>query len=365
MSETNEGVPEADVGPRAADPPVAPEAAPSLAGSVGAREILWKGLDLNLAASRDVRAAAILIGLLSLAAAGPLVAAVIAFANRVDRLAPSGFTDDLRVIEAIQGSRNLVLLLLLIALPCLVALSIDSQLLAVDVIARRATGRRFVLRASLAIVRIRFWRLLRANLLIGLILLVPRALIEGFVAPGGVVRESQFLTVTVLGVILSIPFAYVATWIVLGQVGARESVRRSWRMARRRPSLAIVIAIINTLFQTVAIFALGAAADLLFRVADALGLADASGAGLLPLIVVVGLGIAAAGSLVMTIAALTAGPQVVAFLRLTGDAGGLDALEDPDNPFATPRTEPLVTRPMLIALLVELGFAAIAVIQML
>src|SRR5689334_13404076 len=71
MSETNEGVPEADVGPRAADPPVAPEAAPSLAGSVGAREILWKGLDLNLAASRDVRAAAILIGLLSLAAAGP------------------------------------------------------------------------------------------------------------------------------------------------------------------------------------------------------------------------------------------------------------------------------------------------------
>jgi len=365
MSDPEERAPDADPDPRAADPPAAPEAAPSLGGTVGAREILWKGLDLNVAASRDVRAAAILVGLLSLAAAGPLVAAVIAFANRVDRLAPSGFTDDLRAIEAIQGSRNLVLLLLLIALPCLLALSIDSQLLAVDVIARRATGRRFALRSSLAIVRIRFWRLLRANILIGLILFIPRGIIEGVVAPGGVILESLFLTVTALGVILSIPFAYVATWIVLGQVGAREAVRRSWRLARQRPSLAIVIAIINTLFQTVAIFALGAAADLLVRIADALGLGNAGGAGLLPLIVVVGLGIAAAGSLVMTIAALTAGPQVVAFLRLTADASGLDALQDPDNPFATPRIDPLVTRPMLIALLVESVFGAIAVIQML
>ncbi len=78
----------------------------------------------------------------------------------------------------------------------------------------------------------------------------------------------------------------------------------------------------------------------------------------------IGLGIAAAGSLVMTIAALTAAPQVVAFLRLTGDASGLDALRDPDNPFARPRNEPLVSTPMKIALVIELVVALVAIAQL-
>jgi hypothetical protein len=75
-------------------------------------------------------------------------------------------------------------------------------------------------------------------------------------------------------------------------------------------------------------------------------------------------GIAAAGSLAMTIAALTAGPQVVAFLGLTGDASGLDALRDPDNPFATPRRQPLVSRPMKIALVIEYVLALAALAQL-
>ncbi|HET7031453.1 MAG TPA: hypothetical protein VFI34_13145 [Candidatus Limnocylindrales bacterium] len=356
--------PTSDRGAPRDGPEPLPESA-SLRGPVGAREILWKALDLNLAAARDVRRAAILIGLLSLFAVGPLVVAIVAFGTRLDRLAPGGFASELSAISAIQGSRNIVIVVALIALGCLVALSIDSQLLAVDVIARRATGRTFALRPSLEIVRMRFWRLLRANVLIGLILIVPRWVFEQVVAPNGVVRESQFVVLTIIGVVLSIPFAYVATWILLGQVGARESVRRSWRLARARPSLAVVIAVINQLFQAIAIFALGAAAELLLRVVDALGLGNATGLGLLPLAVVIGLGIVAAGSLLVTIAALTAAPPVVAFLRLTGDASGLDVLRDPDNPFAAPRVEPLVTRPMIAALGVELLFGLIAIAQLL
>jgi hypothetical protein len=342
------------------EPPTSgwPEPAPaSLAGPVGAREILWRGLDLNLAASSDVRRASILIGLLGLAAGGPLAAVVIAFGNRLE-LVNARF--DVNGAVALEDLRGLLILVLLIGFGSIVALSIDSQLLAVDVIARRATGRAFVLRSSLEVVRTRFWRLLRANVLIAVILYVPRWVFEQVVAPGGVVRESQFVVLTIIGIVLSIPFAYVATWIVLGQVGARESVRRSWRLARARPPLALVIATVNTLFQTVALFALGSAADILFRIVDALGLTNGSGLGLVPLAVVIGLGIAAAGSLVMTIAALTAGPPVVAFLRLTGDASGLDALRDPDNPFAKPRPVPLVSRPMKIALVAEMVLALLA-----
>ena len=353
--------PEADA-PTPAPP--APEPAadePAVAGPVGARDILWRGLDLNLAASRDVREASILVGLLSLAAGGPVAAVLLAFSNRV---VDANARLDVEAAIALQGLRGLMVLVLIIGLGAIVALSIDSQLLAVDVIARRATGRPFDLRSSLEIARIRFWRLARANVLIGVILFLPRWAFEQVVAPGGVVRESQFVVLTIVGIILSIPFAYVATWIVLGQVGARESVRRSWRLARTRPSLAVVIAIVNTLFQTVALFALGSAGDVLFRIVDALGLANGTGLGLAPLAVVIGLGIAAAGSLVMTIAALTAGPAVVAFLRLTGDASGLDALRDPDNPFATRRIEPLVSRSMKIALVAELILSVLAIAQL-
>ncbi len=66
----------------------------------------------------------------------------------------------------------------------------------------------------------------------------------------------------------------------------------------------------------------------------------------------------------VTIAALIVGPQVVAFLRLTGTDAGLTALHDPDNPFATPRVEPLVSRPMKVALVIEAVLAALALVQM-
>jgi hypothetical protein len=69
--------------------------------------------------------------------------------------------------------------------------------------------------------------------------------------------------------------------------------------------------------------------------------------------------IVALGSLSMTIAALTAWPQLVAWLGLGGATSGLDDLDPgavaPGAPASRPR---LVSRPMLVALLVE-GLAAI------
>ena len=94
------------------------------------------------------------------------------------------------------------------------------------------------------------------------------------------------------------------------------------------------------------------------------GLDHAEGLGLVPLGALVALAIVAAGSLVVTIGALTIGPQVVAFLRLTGTDRGLVALHDPDNPFATRRVERLVSRPMLVALVIEALLAAVTLSQL-
>jgi hypothetical protein len=333
------------------------------APSLGWRAVLGRGLDLNVAASRLVRGTSIRIGLLVLAAAGPLLLILLAIVQRLGGLdLNGGVVVQRQILVAIDDAAVPMFVAILIGAYCLAAISIDSQLLSVVLIASTATGRAFDLRAALELVRIRFWRLLRANFLIGLILLVPRWILERVIAPSGVVSEAQFVVLTFVGVLLSVPFAYVSASIVLGAVGARESIRRSWRLARARPSLALLIAIVNVTFQTIAGFALGAGADLLFRLYESLGLDRATGLALfIPLGAILGVAVVAVGSLILTIAALTAAPQVVAFLGLTGFDKGLDALRDPDNPFATPRREPLVTRAMKIGLIVETVFAALAV----
>ncbi len=336
-----------------------------VAKPVGVVEILGRGLDLNVAASSDVRRVALLIGVLALAAAGPIVAILLIASGQSGELPMIDGQIDFQEVQARNALRGPLELILLIGGLCLVALAIDSQLLAVHVIASRATGRPFVLRPALEVVRLRFWRLARANILVAAILFVPRFVLEQVLAPRGIVIQSQAVVQVLLDLVLSVPFAYVATWVLLGQVGAREAVRRSWRLARARPSLALVIAIVTVGFQTVALVALGSAVDILLGIANALGLDHASGLGYVPLGALFALAIVAAGSLVVTIAALTVGPQVVAFLRLTGADGGLVALHDPDNPFATPRIEPLVSRPMKIALVIEAVLAALALSQLL
>jgi hypothetical protein len=75
---------------------------------------------------------------------------------------------------------------------------------------------------------------------------------------------------------------------------------------------------------------------------------------------IVALAIVSIGSLVMTIAALTVGPQVVAFLGLTGYSAGLDAGTSAD-PARVLRRAPLVARPMKIALAISFVAAVLAV----
>ena len=330
--------------------------------------IVGSGLDLNVAASAEIRRASLYIGLLWLLSVGPIAVALAAFT------AHQGGFEWLQRIAS--GSRSMFvlnpgfglvfLLLLLLGFACLLSVALDAQLLAVILIGARATGRRFDLRTALALARLRYWRLVRASLLIGLILLIPRFFINQIVMnrlPAG--TEAQALVATAIDILVSAPFAYVAAGIVLGAVGSREAIRRSWRLARARWRLALLIGIVNTAVTYIATFALGAGGDILVRLGTAFGLGATMGpVQVAVLAAIVAVAIVSIGSLVMTIGALTAGPQVVAFLGLTGYSRGLDALEDSERPLTTPRDRWLISMPMLVALVVNAEAALLAVLML-
>jgi hypothetical protein len=321
----------------------------------GAVEIVSRGLDLNLAISGQLRRFSLYVGAMFLVTLGPIAAVLGAITVRlgsVDWLVQS-FEDRRAVILDLDVGPAPVVLA--VGGLCVLAVSIDVQNLAAAIIGARATGRRVELRPALAIARLGFWRLAFASIAVALLLLIPRQLVGsalGSTGPAG--QEVRQLLATAADVVLSAPFAYLGASVVLGGEGPVSAIRRSWRLARRRWRLALVIGIVNTAVSYIAGFAVGAGADILARIATAFGLADSTGAAsIVGLAAVVAIAIFALGSLVMTIAALSVAPQVVAYLGLGGSTSALDVLGgDPTNPSRTARTTPLVTRGMKVALAV-------------
>ena len=349
--------------------PATGEPLPSTPAMPSTLAIVSRGLDLNVAASAEIRRASLYVGLLWLLSAGPIAAVVWAFSAHqggFDWLRTLATGHDLLLVPVGSAFEWLSLVVVIVGFACLVSISIDAQLVATILIGARATGRRLDLRAALALARLRYWRLVRATILVFAILLVPRFVINRVVMNGQPVgTDAQDLVVTAINILLSVPFAYVAAGIVLGAVGAWEAVRRSWRLARARFRLAFLIAIVNTAVSYIAGFALGAGADVLGRLGTAFGIGLTMGPiQIVVLAAIVAFAIVSIGSLVMTVDALTVGPQIVAFLGMTGYANGLDATKDPHTPFATPRVEPLISRPMKIALVVSAAAAILAVLNL-
>jgi hypothetical protein len=351
--------------PTAATPALTePVAAPVMPGTLA---IVSRGLDLNLAASGRIRRASVYIGLMWLLSAGPIAAVLLAFSARqggfewLQRLG----SGRLHLVPVGSSFGLLFVVVVLVGIVCLVLLSVDGQLLATILIGAEATGRRIDLRDALRLARLTFWRFVRASILVGVILLIPRIAVNVLVLGGKPIgSDAETLVQTVANIILSAPFAYVATGVVLGGVAATESVRRSWMLARFRWRLAFLIAIVNAAVAYVASFALGAGADILVRLGTVFGLGTTMGQlQVIVLGAIVALAIVSIGSLVMTIAALTVAPQVVAFLGLTGYSAGLDATRKPADPQSPARVEPLISRPMKIALAISAAAAILAVLS--
>ncbi len=334
---------EADPSPPPPSPPPAPAwlaggqpARPAVVTDPSAalpspRQLIAIGLELCYASTSILRTLSLAIGTQLLGCVGPVLLLVLIVLARAPELvqaialgeaAPSG-------VELPPAVTSALAVGLVVAGLGIIALTIESQILAISVLGGRAVKRPVEPHEALRRSRQSFWRVFAGTLVATIPGLIASAVIGGIVAAATPSGEVTFAVQTVITTLFLIPFVYVPVGIVLGGVGAIESIRRSIAMSRIRWRLAIVAAVAQTLAQTLLVFGLSAGLDILIRVADALGLGLTGGAiQTFVTIVLVAMGVVAYGSLIFTVAAISAAPQVVAFIGLTKYAGGLDQARD-------------------------------------
>jgi hypothetical protein len=319
-----------------AEPPKATNPVPEASSEVpserplelpGTRELLSAGLDLCLKTNASLRTTSLAIGFQLLGTVGPLVVLVIVIASRAPEVIDALLDQTTTVttspeVAAVAGPAYL---LLVIAGLALLALTIESRILAVSLLGGYAIGRPMLPLEALRRSRQVFWPVAGATFIIQ----VAVNIVVTFA--GGVLGESEASVVltTGLAALLSVPFVYLVSGIALGAAPAVEAIRRSIAMARVRWRLAIVVAVAETLAQTLLVLALLAGFDILARITDTLGLGLDSGAPTTFLTIVIALlATTAVGSLLFTVTALAAAPQVVAFVGLTRYGAGLDLARD-------------------------------------
>jgi hypothetical protein len=345
--------------PPIAEPPTRPP---------GMIEIISGGIDLNVGLTREIRRMSLFVGGLFLAALGPIAAIVIVrsvqlggFDWLVNSLtAPLGLGGITFPGTERAGLGPWAAIAAFIGGTCLVAISVDVQLMATALLGGRLSGHTLDLRQTVGLARQGFWRLIFASITVGLILIIPRQVLGSLLIRGA--EESRLALSTALDVLLSTPFAYVGAAVILARATPFAAVRQSWGMARRRWRLAFVIGIVNTAVSYLATFAIGVGLDILFRIATGLGIDRGLGPlQSVELVAIVAFAIVAIGSLTLTVAALSTAPQVIAWLGLGGPASGF---VDParDNPFRPPASTRLVSLPMQIALMAATAAAVIWII---
>jgi hypothetical protein len=348
----------------------------------GAREVVGRGLQLAYDASAELRRASLYIGLLLFALAGPALIVLIADLPRLRDFPienPAGL-DQQTATEFISIFGSLSILAS-VALLGFVTISIDGTIMAVTILAGRAVGRPVTLRQALLRARQVFWRYGAAIFVIGLVGQVASTAVTSIsaVAQGELSSGVDLLSVFA-STLITAPFGYVAAGIILGDADAGTALRRSITLARARPRLAAVVATFAFLAGVLELFGIGAAADAAGRVIAFEHLSfDPTGGDVLVALPVIAAVLIALGSLGVTVAAVVAAPQVVAFLGLTHYSAGIDRIPTPGPDPATHEAEPAepstsawvrgaephaerfrwVTIPMLV-LIAFAGFIAIA-----
>lgn len=327
-----------------------------------ARKVVSSGLQLAMDASRPLRRASIYIGLLALGALGPGVllalvgiARVVSVPSLLDRLLADPtqmFIDNPDIV----GPFLLIEMTVGIGVILLSVISIEAQAMAIAILAARASDLPIPLWQAVVRARQVFWRLAGATLLVGIASTIVQLIITlSFIRPFDSNTGVSFIG-TAAGSLVVMPFAFAATGVVLGDVGALESLRRSVSLFRARPRIAFVVTMFTLVTSAIESFALGAGADVATRVATVMHLSlDEGVIGPVLVTVLVLTFIVAFGSLTFTIAAIVAAPQVAAFLGLTYYSGGLDRARTPDG--ARPARFHWVNLPMAITIV---GLIALA-----
>ncbi|HET9680701.1 MAG TPA: hypothetical protein VFP19_01590 [Candidatus Limnocylindrales bacterium] len=309
---------------------IAPPAAPLPTGSgfelPSARQVVGRGLQLALDGNRDIRNVSLYVGLLVLAVAGPAALLVVVDLPRlfeVNWQLPQIVTPgEMTTLVTLLGPLYLVGGLALLGV---VTVSIDGQLMAATMLAARAAGRPLTMRESLRRARQVFWRYGGAAFGVGILSTVISTAIGvvlGSLGHGESTGAS--LVGTLVATLIVAPFGYILTAIVIGDVDGVAALGRSITLARARPRLAIVVAVFAFLASTFQVFGVGAALGVVGQVLSLIDPHVAADAGLLVVIPAVAIALVAFGSLGLTVGAVTAAPQITAFLGLTHFSAGLD-----------------------------------------
>jgi hypothetical protein len=293
-----------------------------LAIPLGPRRLVGQALDLLTRPDAGLRSASFYIGFLLLVTVGPAIALLgIAFVVLPDPFGRPVPGDSESVRQTAWAAW-----LILAAIPAYlgyIGAAIEARALAVAVIGGRAEGRPLRLRESIAIARRRFWSVLAAQLLVGIVTTLVRFAVEW--AVGTVVRDEAALSFGIglaVSLVVGAPFVYLPAGIVLGEAPALEAIRRSIRLARTRKQLAIVVTLFTLFSQILVQLGLSAGADVYLRLGVGSGLLDAFPVWLV--VPVVAALVFAFGTLQFLVEAIAAAPAVHAFEALTHYTAGLE-----------------------------------------
>ncbi len=315
---------------------------------IGARQLVGTSFDLLVRSGRQLRPASFYVGLVVLGTAGALVLGLLGLAasGELDPIVDAMFDPTARVNTALQAW---VTVLALVAVAGVVVATVESQAMAITVLAARHVDRFIATRDAVWRSRQIFWLLFAATLIVS----VPASLIQELVGGAfGDAVEAGLIAALAVSALVQAPFVYAPSGVVLGDVGPVEALRRSVRVFRARPLAGLLVTVLPVLFQFILGFALGVGLDVLLRVVDVLGLGVTSGpVGLAILVALTVMAVFSIGTLIFTAAALSVAPQVVMFVGLTHATMGLDRVR-PLDAWAPQRPDDgrpfrWLTRPML------------------
>jgi hypothetical protein len=351
-------VPDAALDPAREPPPAEPATGPVQPATQPAhafelptaRQVVGRGLQLAYDSSGDLRRASLYIGLLLAAAAGPFAVLLLVDLPRLSTISFDGSDEAIQaqvpglvsLIGPLYGAGALALL-------GLISASVDGLLVALSLLGGRAVGQPMPLRSCVARARQVFWRYLAAAFVVGTISTIVSLVVliaTGSFSPGGGSLGASLLG-SFLATVVVAPFGYIASAIVLGDVSAGAALRRSITLARARPRLAITVAAFAFAAGALQTFGISVAGDLIQAIDEVvhpeLDLTSPLLILALPLVLAA---LVALGSLSVTVAAVAAAPQVMAFLGLTHYSGGLDRA----RPAVRVRW---VTLPMVVLIVLE------------
>lgn len=311
-------------------PPLTPAPATDIP-LVPTRRLLATSFDLLLRSNDAMRRASFYAGAVTLGTVGPLVLAALI-------LEREGVIDETSGMSAADATAGAVLLVLgCIAIAGLLVAIIEGRNLGVAVLGGEMVGRPVSTRQALARSRRIFWASVAVALLVAIVVRIAQWIAE---QPFGELLlqapEIGVIVSTAVGAVVGAPFAYALAGVVLGDVGPLEALRRSLRVFGVRRAAAFLIVLFESIAVLLVVLGLDAGLGVVIRIVETLGLGpDAGPLGLAVTIVGVVAIVFALGTLLFTVFALTAAPQVVMFLGLTHATYGLDRVraggrDDPD-----------------------------------